>query len=105
MSLSSSVDTMRESFEAQFEAAGEDKYLYRRNQKGEAIPVTAEERARFIRQYVRRIWLIMGGMMAILLAFWGLVIWWVVSTGRDFPDVTMYVGSAVIAVAAIMPIY
>lgn len=91
---------MRESFEAQFEASGENRYLYRRNQKGEPIPVTADERERFIRQYVRRIWFVMGGMMAILLAFWGLVICWMVSIGRDFPDVAMYVGTAVIAAVA-----
>lgn len=105
MSVRGSVDNMRESFAAQFESAGEGKYLYRRNQKGPAIPLTPEERDRFIRQYVRRIWFIMGGMVGILLAFWGVVIWWTLSADGSFSDVAMYVGTAVIAVAAIVPMY
>ena len=105
MGISTNVDRMRENFEAQFEPAGEDKYLYRRNQKGPAIPVTTDERERFVRQYVRSIWFIMWGMMVVLLAFWGLAIWWTLSARGDFPDVTMYVGTGVITVGAIVPMY
>jgi hypothetical protein len=105
MSVGSSVQQMKESFEAQFDDAGENRYLYRRNQKGEAIPVTAEERDRFIRQYVRRIWFILGGMMAVLLVFWGVVIWWTISDSRNFPDTAMYVGTVVIAAVPITLMY
>jgi len=105
MGMSNSVQQMRENFEAQFEAAGEDRFLYRRNQKGEPIPISADERECFIRQYVRHIWFVLGGMMTVLAAFWGLVIWWTVSADKDFPDITMYVGTATIAVAAIALMY
>jgi hypothetical protein len=105
MGMGNSVQQMRENFEAQFEVEGENRFLYRRNQKGEPIPISAEERERFIREYVRRIWFVLGGMMTVLAAFWGLVIWWTVSTDEDFPDVTMYVGTAAIAVGAIALMY
>jgi hypothetical protein len=104
-SVGSSVQQMRESFEAQFEASGNGKYIYRRGQKGEAIPVTAEERDRFIQRYVRRIWLILGGMMAVLAAFWGAVFWWMVGRGNDLPNSAMYVGTGVIAVVSIALMY
>lgn len=93
---------MKASFEEQFEAAGENRYLYRKNQKGEALPVAAEEKERFVRQYVRRIWLIMGGMMAALGVFWGLLIWWTVSTSSDFQEKPSYVGTILIAAIAVV---
>jgi len=96
---------MRESFEAQFEVAGENRYLYRRNQKGEAIPVTEEDRDRFISQYLRRIWVIMGGMMAVLLAFIAVVFWRVAATNSELPDVLIYVGMGGITVVAVGLMY
>ena len=105
MSLGSSVQQMRESFEAQFEAAGEGAFLYRRNQKSEPVPVTADERARFVHQYVRRIWFILWGMMAALPAFVALLIWRTVATNSDLPEVTMYVGIGAIAVVSIGLMY
>src|SRR2546423_7487209 len=105
MSLDGSIQQLRENFEAQFEVAGEGRSVYRRNQKGEPIPVTAEERGRFIRQYGRRIWFIIGGMMAALLAFGGVVIWLTVMSNGELPDVLLYVGIGAIAVVAIALMY
>jgi hypothetical protein len=94
-----STQQLRETFEAQFEAAGEERYLYRRNQKGEPIPVTAEERDRFVREFGWRIRLVMGGMIVGLLGFWGVLIWWTVSRQEDLPRARMYAGTIIIAVA------
>jgi hypothetical protein len=105
MSVRDSVQQMRETFEAQFEDSGHGKYLYRRSQKGEPLPVTVEERERFVRQYVRRIWLIMAGMMITLLAFVGITIWRIIATHSDFPDMLIYVGTAGIAAVAIALMY
>jgi hypothetical protein len=84
-----STQQLRETFEAQFEAAGEERYLYRRNQKGEPIPVTAEERDRFVREFGWRIRLVMGGMIVGLLGFCGVLIWWTVSRQEDLPRARM----------------
>lgn len=105
MSLRSSVRQMRESFEAQFDNAGQDRFLYRRNQQGEQITVTAEERDRFVRQYMRRIWLIMGGMMAVLLLFAGALIWWTIASNSELSDVTLYVGIGAISLVSIALLY
>src|SRR4051794_14840867 len=105
MSMSGSFQQMRENFDSQFEAAGEDRYLYRCNQKHEPIPVTAEERERLVHQYIWRIRLILGGMMAVLAAFWGLIFWWMVTKGNKLPDAAMYVGTTAIAVVAIASLY
>lgn len=105
MGMGGSVQRMRESFEAQFEVSGENRYLYRRNQKGEPIPVTSGERDRFIRQYVRRIWFILGSMMAVLVAFIGVVIWRAAVTNSEIPDIAIYVGIGAITVAAIGLMY
>jgi len=99
------VQQMRENFEAQFEVAGETGYLYRHNQKGEAIPVTAEDRDRFISQYVRRIRLILGSMMVVLLGFFGVVVWRAVATDSELSDVLIYVGIGAITVVAIGLMY
>jgi hypothetical protein len=105
MGLIGSVDRMRDSFDAQFEVAADGKYLYRRNQKGEPMSVTADERERFIRQYVRRIWFVLLGMMAGLVILWGVIIWWSVSNGVDLPDVALYVSSGVAVVIATVLMY
>jgi len=105
MSLSGSVDRMRESFEAQFEPAGDNRYLYRRNQKGEPIPVTGEERDRFSRNYLRQIWFILGGMTVALLGFGGLILWWTVWINSELPDVSLYIGLGVITATAIALMY
>ena len=96
---------MRESFDAQFEAADGGRLLYRRNQKGEPIPVSTAERERFVQQYVRRVWLILGGMMIGLLAFTGIVIWRTVATNSELPDLLIYIGTAAIAVVGIGLMY
>ena len=105
MSLRGSVQQMRESFDAQFEAADGGRLLYRRNQKGEPIPVSTAERERFVQQYVRRVWLILGGMMIGLLAFTGIVIWRTVATNSELPDLLIYIGTAAIAVVGIGLMY
>ncbi|WP_028969392.1 hypothetical protein [Sphingomonas sp. URHD0057] len=65
---------MRQRFEWQFEATGEGGYLYRRNWKAAAIPVTAEERDRFIRQYVVRIYIILSVMVVAVTVLLGVLI-------------------------------
>jgi hypothetical protein len=105
MTMNNSIQQMHENFEAQFEVGADGRYLYRRNQKGEPIPVSADERERFIRQYKSRIRAIMGGMVAALLASVGLVIWWTVATNSELPDVLLYVGIGAIAIAAIALMY
>jgi hypothetical protein len=105
MGMRGSVQNMRVSFEEQFEVVGEDKYLYRRNQKGEPIPVTSEERERFVRQYLRRIWWIMGGMMIVLSVFFGLVIWQTVAADSELSDMLLYAGIIVIATIAVALMY
>jgi hypothetical protein len=100
---------LRETFEAQFEFVAGDKYLYRRNQKGELIPVTADERARFIRQYMRRVRFIMAGLIAALLIFQGVGIWWMVSRDGDvhhagpfdISNAVPFVGDLIIAGVAV----
>src|SRR5689334_8456091 len=104
MSKRNSVKAMRESFEAQFEVAGEARYLYRKNQKGEPIPVSAEERNRFVRQYASRIRLIMGGMVAGLLGFMGFFLWWTISS-RSANQVPLYVGLIAITAVSIGLMY
>jgi hypothetical protein len=96
---------MRESFEAQFEANGDSGYLYRQNQKGEPIPVTAEERGQFIRQFSRRIGMIMAGLVLGLLVFWGLLIWRTIANGQDLPRMVMNAGTVVIAAVAVALMY
>jgi hypothetical protein len=91
-----SIQQLRENFEAQFEAGSDGRYLYRRNQKGEPIPVSADERDRFVRQYIRRIWYIMGGMMVTLVAFVGFVVWWSIAT-HEFSNVLLYIACGAIA--------
>ena len=90
----------RQIFEDQFELSGQD-YLYRRWQKGPPILVTAAERRCFIEDYGRRLrysnWGIFGG----LLLFSALVVGWTVQSGSDFPDIPIYFGISVIAVAGI----
>jgi hypothetical protein len=103
--MAGSVQRLRENFEAQFEAAGEGRYFYRRNQKGEPIPVSAEERERFVRQYVKRIWLVLSGMMAVLFAFMVLFVWLTVATNSELSDVQLYLGIGVISVIAIGLMY
>jgi uncharacterized membrane protein YfcA len=103
--IGDSVQQMRDNFEAQFEAAGENRYVYRLNQKREPIPVTAEERDRFIRQYVRRIWFVLSGMVGVLLAFLGLIIWRTFATNSELSDVQLYIGIGVISVVAICLMY
>jgi hypothetical protein len=100
--MGGSVQNLRENFEAQFEADGEGRYLYRRNQKGEPIPVSAEERERFIRQYALRIRFIMAGMMVALFASLGLVVWWTVATQSNLSEITLtavILGIATVAIA------
>jgi hypothetical protein len=105
MGLRGSVQQMRENFEAQFEAAGGDRYLYRRGQKGEPIPVSAEERTQFIKQYIRAVWSILFGMMGVLAVFWGLIFWWMVEKDRDLPAPVTYGGTGAILIVAIACMY
>lgn len=96
---------MRENFEAQFEPAGDGRYLYRRNQKGESIPVTSEERDRFFRQYILRIRFIMVGMAVGLVGFMGLFLWWTIANYPNVSQVPLYVGLIGITAAAIGLMY
>lgn len=105
MSMNNSIQKMHENFEAQFEVAADGRYLYRRNQKDEPIPVSADERERFIRQYKSLIRVILGGMMAALVAFFALVIWWTAATKSELPDVPTYIGISAIAIVALTLMY
>jgi drug/metabolite transporter (DMT)-like permease len=105
MALSRSVQRMRESFEAQFEASDAGKFVYRKNLKGAPIPVSSQERERFTEQYVRRIWTILIGMVIALLAFWGLLIWWLVMSGSELPNLPVLIGTLFIAIIAIAFMY
>jgi MFS family permease len=96
---------LRENFADQFEPLGEDKYLYRRNQKSAPIEVTAVERARFIDQYGRRLRYSMWSMVAGLIVFMGAVVWWTVARNSDLPDLVLYIGIGLITTIAIGYLY
>ena len=96
---------LRENFADQFEPYNEGEYLYRRNQKGVPIAVTAEERERFIAQYARRLRYSMWGMVAALIAFMGAIVWWTVTRNSDLPEPVMYVGFGLITGVAIANLY
>jgi hypothetical protein len=99
-----STNQLREAFEAQFELR-DGRYLYRRNQRGEPIPVKPEERERFIRLYIGRVRWILGGMTVAIVAFIALAAWWSVSIGNDLPDGSLFAGLIAISVVAIGAMY
>lgn len=81
-------------FEAQFEPRG-DGYAYRKTLKGPPIPVSAEERQRFIEAYVRQRrlakWLMIGAWIAIVI----FLIAWSIATGTELSN-----GALLIAIGA-----
>ena len=103
--MSSSTDRMREDFEAQFEPLDDGRFLYRRNQRGEPVPVSAQERDDFVRQYVRSIRFVLAGMTGALLLFTAVLIWVSVAAGSDLPEVPMYVGLIAITAVAVGLMY
>jgi hypothetical protein len=105
MAFNNSWQRLRENFAEQFEPIGENRYLYRRNQKGEPVPVSAEERTRFIDQYNRNIRYVMWGMMSALFAFIGLILWWTVASRSGSPDVALYTGFGAITFVGIAMLY
>ena len=105
MSLRGSIERMKEHFETQFEVAEDGRLLYRRNQKGAPIPVSAQEHDLFVREYLRAIYWIIGGMMAAIVIFVGLAVWWIVATETDLPETWMTIGMISISVAAIASMY
>jgi hypothetical protein len=104
MRIGYSTNQLREAFEAQFELR-DGRYLYRRNQRGEPIPVNPEERERFIRQYIGRVRWILGGMTVAIVVFTALVAWWSVATGNDLSEMIVFVGLIAIAIVAIAAMY
>ena len=96
---------LRENFADQFEPYGEGEYLYRRNQRGAPIEVTAEERKRFMVQYARRLRYNMWGMVAALIVFMGAVVWWSVARNSDLLDTVLYIGLGLITAVAIANMY
>lgn len=98
------TNQLRETFEAQFELR-EGRFLYRRNQRGEPIPVKPEERDRFIRQYIGRVRWILGGMTVAIVAFTALAVWWSVSIGNDLPEGIFIAGLISISVIAVGAMY
>lgn len=105
MKMSGSTRRLREDFEAQFEPSGNGRYLYRRSQRGEPIPVSQQERDAFIHQYLRRVRFILVGMAVALVAFMAAEVAWSVSTNNDDSELRTIAGSLLIAVAAIGAIY
>jgi peptidoglycan/LPS O-acetylase OafA/YrhL len=83
----------RQLFEDQFEPDVEG-YLYRRSQKGPPIRVTADERQRFIDEYIVRLkrgtWVLTGALI-LGIAIW---IWWSVENDVELQDWAIYAGIA-----------
>lgn len=95
--MASQTDQLRRSFGDQFEPTGSGQFLYRKNQKGAPIPVTADERDRFIADYSRRIRYSTWGMFAVTLLFLGgMVVLMIKNAGLSM--VPLYVGIGVILV-------
>lgn len=97
----------REGFAAQFEPCDGGRFLYRRNQKGPPIPVSAEERQRFTDAFGRSMGYALAGLAAAMTAMIGLIVWWSAKTRSD-PGIMLYAGMiALIAVfvAGTMRIY
>ena len=76
----SNLSPLLESFGNQFERTADGRYVYRQSQKGPPIPVSADERERFTQRYLEALRFTYWGMMAVVLAFVGGVIWWTIST-------------------------
>jgi hypothetical protein len=83
---------LKQGFADQFEPYGDGQFVYRKNLNGPAIPVTAEERERFIDDYARRLRHANWIFMAALILFVGVLIWWTVQSNRDVPQVVLYGG-------------
>jgi hypothetical protein len=89
-----------ELFNEQFEPH-EGGFLYRRARSGPPIPVSAEERDRFVATYKRRTkcakWLSLAAVIALI----GFCVWYGKSTGTDLGN-TAVVGSVVLVFGLIM---
>src|SRR4051812_27298857 len=105
MTVLTAAQRTRQSFEAQFEADGDGRYLYRRNSKGEPIPVTAEERERFVSEYVRRMWLIRIATAVALCVVVGFVLPHSVRPSGVFSDPLFYGALVLIAVPSVAMMY
>jgi ammonia channel protein AmtB len=85
-------------FADQFEQRG-DGYVYRKTLKGPPIPVSAEERQRFIGDYARHMklvkWLLMGGFALLTTA----VVCWSVETETQLNNTAFIVAIAAMALA------
>lgn len=105
MAIGDNIQRMREEFESQFEPAGGNRYLYRRNQKGEPIPVSPEERRRFIDTYARRVRYLLGATVILVMAFIGAAIAWEMSSGIELPEWTILTGALTVTAISIVAMY
>jgi hypothetical protein len=89
----------REGFAAQFAGEG-DGFLYRRNQKGPAIAVSAEERDAFVAAFsrwmdIQMLVVLVGGITAVVLAY-------VIFPLLAYPMVAITIGVSVILAAVLV---
>lgn len=93
-----SFQQSRQLFEDQFEADG-DGFLYRRSQKGAPVRVTADERSRFVSEYMTRtkrgVWI---GVTLTMLTIGGFV-WWTLGTDVEFEGGPIWALTAVLILA------
>jgi len=87
----------RQLFENQFEPRG-DGYVYRKGLKGAPIPVTAEERQRFIEDYGRSSRYGYWGMIAAWIFLVSVLVSWSLETGSQLSNVALFVGIGITAI-------
>ena len=93
--MNSSFRHLREMFAAQFDADG-DGFIYRYSNKGPAIRVTAAEREAFLKQFGRSLWLMVGLIIAAILA-WFAAFAFYIGQDREPPEGLVYLGLVGIA--------
>jgi FtsH-binding integral membrane protein len=91
----------REGFAAQFVPNGDgDGFVYRRNQKGPAIAVSADERNAFVAAFsrwmdIQMLVVLVGGIVAVVLAY-------VIFPAVDYPMVGITIGVGVVLAAVLL---
>jgi len=91
MPASPQYDRVRQLFADQFEEDG-DGYLFRKNLKGPAVQVSADERDAFVATFNRSFTRLTWGLIATLTAFTGMLLAWVLRTNVEHVAAPIYIG-------------